>query len=177
VPHVAPDGATTPVVYYVPAAGAAVAPDAVLRAVGFVLPGAAAVSCIPLPALPRLPGGKVNRHLLPHPDDPRSGRLDEPMVYRTPVEAGLARIWSEVLGVPVIPTAADFFALGGDSVSAFRVLTRIHAAFDVEVSVQDFFDHSTIAGLALIIIKTLAARSEALYLDARQKRQGSARQK
>jgi acyl carrier protein len=60
----------------------------------------------------------------------------------------------------MIPAEADFFTLGGDSVTAFRVLNQIRAGFNVEVPVPEFFNHSTIPALARVIDQQLATRGE-----------------
>jgi acyl-coenzyme A synthetase/AMP-(fatty) acid ligase len=60
-------GDTAIAVYYVPESGSVVPPERLRRAVAFIMPGPAVpVSFISLAALPRLPGGKVNRNLLAH---------------------------------------------------------------------------------------------------------------
>lgn len=67
---------------------------------------------------------------------------------RDAIENDLAGIWSDVLGVPQIAADDDFFALGGTSLHAARVLTKTRAAFGVRLSPQDLFDHPTLAGFS-----------------------------
>ncbi len=77
---------------------------------------------VALEALPLLPNGKINRHALPLPlVEPRPVR-HEGEAYRTPAEAALANIWSDVLGVELMEIRRDdnFFDLGGDSLKAGR---------------------------------------------------------
>lgn len=69
----------------------------------------------------------------------------------TPVEATLADIWREVLRVQRIGVHDNFLALGGDSVLAALILARIRDVLHVEVSFLDFFEASTIAGLAAVV--------------------------
>jgi acyl carrier protein len=64
------------------------------------------------------------------------------------VAAALAGIWSDVLGVGEIAPGQDFFALGGTSLHAARVLTKTRAAFGVKLSPQDLFDHPTLGGFS-----------------------------
>jgi amino acid adenylation domain-containing protein len=159
VSHTTPGGDTTIAVYYVLTSGSVLPPERLRRTVAAILPGPAVpISFIPLPALPRLPGGKVNRHILPHHAAFHLQPPGEDAVYHSQTEASLARIWKDVLGIRVIPAAADFFALGGDSVAAFRVLTRIRAVLHVEVPVPEFFNHSTIPELARVIDQQLATQ-------------------
>jgi amino acid adenylation domain-containing protein len=144
-----PAGDTGIAVYYVPAASWG--PEAVRRAIEAVLPTSnLRISLVPMSALPRLPGGKVHRHLLPKAR-PAAATPRPDTDYHDAIEARLAAIWADQLGIGAVPRDADFFALGGDSVTAIRAINRIRQAFGVEVSVSDFFDHSTVAELARLI--------------------------
>jgi amino acid adenylation domain-containing protein len=60
----------------------------------------------------------------------------------------IAAIWSEVLGVEILSTEADFFELGGDSLAAVRMLAAVEDATSVQVSFTDFLDEPTVAGVA-----------------------------
>lgn len=57
-------------------------------------------------------------------------------------------MWSVVLGTAVTDVHDDFFHLGGHSVQALRMLARLAADHDVELSIQAFFADPTVAGLA-----------------------------
>ncbi|WP_422735359.1 non-ribosomal peptide synthetase [Micromonospora sp. WMMD729] len=99
-------------------------------------------------ALPRLPlnrNGKVDVAALPAPDAGATANDDAP---RTPTERTVAEIWQDVLGVPVRHRADDFFDLGGRSLKATRVRSRLTAAIGAEVPLRLIFDHPTVAGLA-----------------------------
>jgi acyl-coenzyme A synthetase/AMP-(fatty) acid ligase len=162
VSHTTPGGDVALVVYYVPTDGVEVPSEQLRRTGASVLPGPApSISFIPLPGLPRLPGGKVNRNLLPQPAGIELQPPAEATEYHGPIEAGVARMWADVLGIATAPRDTDFFALGGDSVTAFRVLNRIGSGFNVEVSAPEFFAHSTVAGLARVIARELARRDGA----------------
>src|SRR5205085_476563 len=60
----------------------------------------------------------------------------------------IAALWSEVLGIERIGIHDDFFTLGGQSLLAVRLMTRMEARFDVRLPVRVLFEESTIAGLA-----------------------------
>jgi len=105
-----------------------------------------------LQALPQLPNGKLNRKGLPAPR--RSARLIEAdVVPRSTVEHQLASIWREVLGVERVGIHDNFFEIGGHSLSAMRVMSRIQRAFHVDISVRTLFESPTVAGLAEIIAR------------------------
>jgi acyl carrier protein len=70
---------------------------------------------------------------------------------RSLTEQSLAAIWKEVLEVPEVGVDDNFFDLGGHSILAIRVLARIKAEFDVELSQAAFFQSPTIAELAALL--------------------------
>jgi len=67
---------------------------------------------------------------------------------RTRIEHTLLGVWREVLGVPAIGVRDNFFALGGQSLQAVRMLSRVRATFQIQLPIQIIFDHPTIEGLA-----------------------------
>jgi hypothetical protein len=75
---------------------------------------------------------------------------------RTPVEAAVARVWCEVLGLASVGVEEDFFALGGHSLLAARVIARLRAELAVDVSLRSFFASPTVAGLAQHVTTTRA---------------------
>ncbi len=100
-----------------------------------------------LDALPRTPHGKLDRAALPAPERRPGGEVGH-VPPRTPVEASLAAIWEEVLKVGPVGAGDDFFALGGHSLHAARVASRIRAALGVEVPLRACFEARTLAELA-----------------------------
>ncbi|HEY1013985.1 MAG TPA: amino acid adenylation domain-containing protein, partial [Herpetosiphonaceae bacterium] len=110
---------------------------------------------MPLPALPLLPNGKLNRRALPAPQAVRSfGALVAP---RTPVEAELAAIWRDVLGIEQLGIHDNFFELGGHSLLATRVVSRIRAVFGRDVALRSLFEAQTIERLATALEASQAA--------------------
>jgi acyl-coenzyme A synthetase/AMP-(fatty) acid ligase len=99
--------------------------------------------------VPRLPlnrKGKVDRKARP------AGGGDQGyLAPQNPTEEALCRLWSDVLAVDRVGVEDDFFVLGGDSISSIRLVSRMRAAFVVDVSPQDLFDRPRIAELAEII--------------------------
>jgi amino acid adenylation domain-containing protein len=149
----APLGNTTIVVYYVAAGGnGGPGPAALRRAVSSVVPApAVGMAFVQLPALPRLPGGKVNRSNLPAQQGSAAAPSAGDPGYASATEAALAHIWGEALSVPAMGRGADFFELGGDSIRVFRVLAQIKKQFGVDLPVREFFAHSVLAELARAI--------------------------
>jgi amino acid adenylation domain-containing protein len=104
-----------------------------------------------LNALPLTPNGKVDRRALPTPDTATRNLSTGFVSPRTPIEAQLAQIWSQVLGVEPVGIKDNFFELGGHSLLATQVISRLRDIFSVELSLQNLFEHPTIVGLAQII--------------------------
>ncbi|MDB4950669.1 MAG: tycC1, partial [Gemmatimonadetes bacterium] len=108
----------------------------------YMQPGA----IVHLDRLPLTPHGKLDRRALPAPEPaPADEAYAAP---RTEVEAALAAIWEEVLRRDRVGVHDDFFALGGHSLMAMRVVSRVGQALGVELPMRALFEHPTVAGLA-----------------------------
>ncbi|AUS81135.1 hypothetical protein C1701_25465 [Actinoalloteichus sp. AHMU CJ021] len=101
-----------------------------------------------LDELPLLPTGKVDRGALPAPTFSEATGSVAPT---TEVERVLCGIWSEVLGLEEVGATDNFFALGGDSISTLRAVSRIQDALNLRLSPRAMFDHPTVRGLARIL--------------------------
>jgi non-ribosomal peptide synthetase component F len=66
----------------------------------------------------------------------------------SPTERRLARIWGELLEVEGVAATDDFFALGGHSLSALRLLARMRETFQVDLRMRDLFAARTLAAQA-----------------------------
>ncbi|GGS58609.1 non-ribosomal peptide synthase/polyketide synthase [Actinokineospora fastidiosa] len=104
---------------------------------------------VPLPALPQTPSGKLDRRALPAPDF--GAGAGDYVAPRTEAERVVAAVWSDVLGVPRVGTADNFFALGGDSILSIRVVSRLRGVFGARISPRALFDHPTVAALARVV--------------------------
>jgi len=105
---------------------------------------------VQMEALPLNLHGKVNRRALPRPVD---------LLYREKPciapegeqEIAVAAIYSDILGVPKIGVTHSFVELGGDSLKAIRVLSRIAQEIGVEVKLQDLFPRGTVRAIAAVV--------------------------
>jgi len=67
---------------------------------------------------------------------------------RTEVERQVADIWAEVLGVREVGVEDDFFDLGGNSLVATQLVSRLRSALQINLALQDFFAGATVAAVA-----------------------------
>lgn len=79
---------------------------------------------------------------------------------QTPVEKAVAQIWKEILGRSVVGLHDDFLELGGNSLLAAQILYRLNDAFNVNLSMRQLLDTSTVAGLATLVTQNQAAQVE-----------------
>ncbi len=110
---------------------------------------------VALDAFPLTRNGKLDLQALPEPAvEGPSSIHSEP---RTTTERQLAEAWQGVLGAEWIGRDANFFDLGGHSITATRLIARIARDFGVDVPLRLLFDHPTIAGLAAEVERLRAA--------------------
>jgi acyl carrier protein len=108
-------------------------------------------SFVALDVLPRTPNGKIDRQALPAPVEGHDTELF--IAPRTPVEEVLCGVWIELLGVNQIGVYDNFFDLGGHSLMAVQLLSRLRSIFQLELPLQFVFEAPTIAELAQALIK------------------------
>jgi thioesterase domain-containing protein len=132
------------VAYVVPAAGVEIDPQQVRAELGRVLPSyMVPESMLVLEALPLNPSGKLDRKALPAP-------VFEAAVFRiptTPTERSVAAAFEDVLGVVTIGADDNFFDLGGNSLSAVRVVAALREA-GLDMPLQWLFSEPTPASIA-----------------------------
>jgi acyl carrier protein len=153
------------VAYVVPAGQSALSVSAMRQALAAKLPDYMIPSAfVFLDSFPLVGPGKVNLRALPVPGRARPD-LGTPFAFpRTPVEDKIAKIWAEVLDVDQIGIHDRFLELGGDSLLATRVISRVIAAFRVEVPMRTFFETPTVAAMAAVVAlkETRPATPEAI---------------
>lgn len=120
------------------------------------------VQIIHLDAMPLAASGKIDYRALPAVSSDR-GTLSA--AYHAPsndLEAELAAIWAEVMHLERVGIHDNFFDLGGHSLPAIRISSRINATYDVELPLDVFFANPTIAQLSIAIEELVMSEIEAL---------------
>lgn len=109
------------------------------------LPAALVPLLAPVEELPTRTSGKVDRNALPWPLPELETTGPAEQLYGT--EAWLAEQWSETLGVAVTGAADDFFAIGGSSLAAAQLTTRLRTRYP-SAAVLDIYQQPTLRKLA-----------------------------
>ncbi|HKQ08670.1 MAG TPA: amino acid adenylation domain-containing protein, partial [Blastocatellia bacterium] len=103
---------------------------------------------VALEALPLTPNGKLDVRALPVPGPEGGGLATGKQTPRTATEEVLEGIWCQVLKRERVGVEDNFFEIGGHSLIATQVISRVRQAFQIELSVRRIFESPTIAGLA-----------------------------
>ncbi|GAA3353944.1 hypothetical protein GCM10017744_009550 [Streptomyces antimycoticus] len=85
-------------------------------------------------------------------------RTEPSRAPRSPREQILCTLFAELLGVPAVGIDDDFFARGGHSLSAVRMLSRVRSVLGVEISIRRLFENPTVAGLSAVLDEASGAR-------------------
>jgi amino acid adenylation domain-containing protein len=122
-----------------------------------------------LDTLPRTPTGKLDRRALPAPELIRPALEDSFVEPRNEAEEQLARIWRELLNVRQVGVHDNFFTqLGGHSLIATQLVSRVREFFQIELPLVRLFVSPTIAELAIVVEELLIESIEKLSEDAVQ---------
>ena len=125
-----------------------------------------------LAALPLTPSGKVDRRSLSRYPAPRTARAEiSTAPPRTPMEKTVAQAWEETLGLRGPGVHDPFFEVGGNSLHAVRVHTKLCQALGREFPVAAIFQHPTIAALAGYLDPAGQAGAAAPSIQDRARRQ------
>ncbi|MER6565853.1 Pls/PosA family non-ribosomal peptide synthetase [Streptomyces sp. NPDC001093] len=116
------------------------------------LPAALVPLLAPVAELPTRTSGKVDRNALPWPLE----GVEAPKAELYGTEAWLAEQWAEVLGIPVTSAQDDFFAIGGGSLAAAQLTTRLRTRYP-SAAVLDIYQQP--------VLRKLARRLEASAQD------------
>jgi len=105
---------------------------------------------VELAALPLTANGKLDRNALPAPSF--SGDEEQRVAPSTALERQLHGLWAEVLGHGEFGVNDNFFLLGGHSLAAARLVSRLEQAFGSALPVSALFQHPTISGLVPLLV-------------------------
>ncbi|WP_280454259.1 non-ribosomal peptide synthetase [Nocardia brasiliensis] len=146
-----PAGATVLVSYVLPAPGVRLDTERLRVRVagelpGYMVPGYLVV----LDSIPLTPVGKLDRKALPVPDFSDANRPY--LAPRTPVEQAVAEVFADVLGTKRVGVDQSFFELGGNSLSATKVVARVNSALGSTIALRDLFDAPTVAQLSARVV-------------------------
>lgn len=103
-----------------------------------------------VPELPTRTSGKVDRNALPWPLAGADSGTDHGL---TGTAAWVAQIWTDVLGAEISGAEADFFELGGGSLSAAQLVTALRARYP-QITVADIYDHPRLGALTELLDAT-----------------------
>jgi len=116
-------------------------------------------------SLPLTANGELDWEALPPPEADAYVRLAYD-AHRGEVESTLAQIWGELLGLEQVSRNDNFFALGGNSLVATQVISRMKERFETTVALRHIFDFPTIAELSLHVCRSgpTASATEASHV-------------
>lgn len=147
-----PEGDKRLVAYVVPAGASTLTASSLRSALVEKLPDYMIPALfVTLDRLPLTDRNKLDRNALPDPGQSRP-ELDALFAApQTPTEQALAQIWSQVLNIEPVGVNDNFFDLGGQSLLAVQIISKIRAAFQIELNLRTLFDNPTIATFARVV--------------------------
>jgi amino acid adenylation domain-containing protein/non-ribosomal peptide synthase protein (TIGR01720 family) len=106
-----------------------------------------------LDEMPLTPNGKINRRALPAPEVSRPEIEQRYVAPRNDIEAALVELWQEVLGINSIGVNDNFFDLGGHSLKATSLLSKVRRIFRTELPLSVVFQATTVESLACALVE------------------------
>ena len=106
-----------------------------------------------LDEMPLTPNGKIDRRALPAPDVSRPEIEQRYVAPRNNIEAALVELWQEVLGINQIGVRDNFFDLGGHSLKATSLLSKVRRIFRTELPLSVVFQATTVESLACALVE------------------------
>ncbi|MFI7501488.1 amino acid adenylation domain-containing protein [Streptomyces sp. NPDC049687] len=137
VAYVVPTGNTVPEAEILRKHASAFLPE-------FMIPSA----FVALTALPLTPNGKLDEAALPAPQDTPTFPGNQGAAPQTEIEAMVAEVWREALGVTGIGRGDDFFARGGNSMTAIRVVARLKKSLGLPLMTKDIYRNSRLGAFS-----------------------------
>jgi amino acid adenylation domain-containing protein len=115
---------------------------------------------VTLDAMPLTATRKIDRTALPAPSTSRPQIATAYVEPKTPIERELAKIWAEVLSVDQVGIHDDFLTLGGHSLAAIRIISRVVSVFRLQLPLRALFDSPTVTAMAAMIAGKQKASEE-----------------
>jgi len=106
---------------------------------------------VPMESFLLNPNGKVDRKALPLPNKNPWSFSENYVAPRSAIEEVMAEIWAEILEVEKVGIENDFFVLGGHSLKAIQLISKIRQTLEIEISVRQLFNNSTISQLVKVM--------------------------
>jgi amino acid adenylation domain-containing protein len=149
--------------YVVPSASAGV--EQVRHAIAATLPEYMVPSFfLAMERLPRTSTGKIDRKSLPTPESAREQETNRLSVALSETQKKISQIFSGVLGIEQVGLDENFFHLGGHSLNAILVISRLRRTFQIDLPLRSLFETPTVAGLAQKIEVAKGGRAPELPL-------------
>jgi amino acid adenylation domain-containing protein len=159
------EGGKQLVAYVVAAQGQSVMPGELRARVKEHLPEyMVPAAFVMLDKFPLTQNGKLDLRALPAPGEASVEPEQTYVAPRNSIEETVALIWSQLLGVERVGVNDNFFDLGGHSIFAIQLLSRLNKAFDLELNLRVVYDMPTPATLAAAIVRTQAERPDSSEL-------------
>ncbi|MDX5931649.1 amino acid adenylation domain-containing protein [Acidiphilium acidophilum] len=151
-------------------------PAALRRRMGEILPDyMVPAAFVVLSTLPVNPNGKLDRNALPAPEAVRAASVSgEYVAPATHGEEVLAALWAETFGLDRVSVHDNFFALGGDSLTAARMVADLAGRFSADLPIGALFQDATIANLAPYLDEARASDPLAMMVTLRRGHAASA---
>lgn len=123
---------------------------------------------VALDKFPLTHNGKIDRRALPAPNF--IGKQAAYVAPSTEVEEILCRIWQEILGIERVGVNDSFFALGGHSLSATRLVARINEMFKIEFSLKALFLSADLLAVASFVVECLTLQKNEILKEENKKK-------
>ena len=157
------------IAYFVPTMAPAVTVAEIRERLAGLLPDYMVPSIfVAMEALPRTPSGKTDRLHLPTVEGLRPQMAVPFTPPDTPTQVVLAELWAEALGIDQVGIHDDFFELGGDSLQALKLLSRIEQRLQAPLSLKELIQAPTIASQSVQVVDRRDTPTRAFLVEVRR---------
>ncbi|HEX2927837.1 MAG TPA: amino acid adenylation domain-containing protein [Ruminiclostridium sp.] len=108
--------------------------------------------------IPLSPNGKVDKRALPIPNyDMDENKKEQP---KTVYEKKVAQIWTKLFGIKNLGLNDDFYEIGGSSIKFVELIVHLQKEFNIRITVNRLFKHSTLGGMAKLVEDIATGKEE-----------------